>query len=198
MGRLEHIAKYPSPDELRETRYAEFQQEREAVSNSSEEVQQRRTEIAEAGGVAEFWGLFTLDGKRIAAKLLRGKFGPYWLCVDRLGNVVKHVPYCTAAAELQGLPFVLPKRGKQRIGMTAKERKAKEKSIRARIAKWEAKHGLSQRRERAPATALVSAHGMNLDNSTWVEVVRTDGGYSGEVVYLEPTEKAEWQKVLHE
>lgn len=45
-------------------------------------------DIQEAGGVATFgrYALEDLDGNRVAAKLIRGKFGPCWALLDSTGE----------------------------------------------------------------------------------------------------------------
>jgi hypothetical protein len=46
-----------------------------------------QAEIEEAGGVSTFRGLYRRsDGKRVAAKLIAGKFGPCWAFCDSEGS----------------------------------------------------------------------------------------------------------------
>lgn len=44
-----------------------------------------RATICEAGGFSEFWGLYK-DNRRVAAKLIQGKYGATWALCDREGN----------------------------------------------------------------------------------------------------------------
>jgi len=41
-----------------------------------------QAEIVRNGGKAEFWGLYTADGKRVAAKMIEGQYGLVWLLRD--------------------------------------------------------------------------------------------------------------------
>jgi hypothetical protein len=49
-------------------------------------LHRRQAEIMEAGGVAEFPALFNLDGQRVRAKLIDGKYGPCWAICDNRGR----------------------------------------------------------------------------------------------------------------
>lgn len=42
-------------------------------------LQRERVKIERAGGLAEFPALFDLDGNRVEAKLVSGRYGPCWL-----------------------------------------------------------------------------------------------------------------------
>jgi hypothetical protein len=52
----------------------------------SAQLEEKKAEIAERGGVWDFPALFDLDGNLVPAKLIDGKFGPCWAMVNGSGN----------------------------------------------------------------------------------------------------------------
>lgn len=144
---------------------------------------QTQAEIVENGGQAEFWGLFDLEGNRIAAKLINGKFGACWALCDANRNFTgRFVPFCQAAGEIGQWELarfqdddgeLIPEDSSEH----AKRLAAQIKRIEKRVASWEKKHGFSQRRELAPAVARIDGKGYGLSGSAWVATHRTDGGY---------------------
>ncbi len=138
----------------------------------------RQAEIAANGGMAEFWGLYDLDGNRLAAKMIDGRYGTCWAICDAKGKFTgKFIGFCEAAGELfahDGGTFVyLDDNGQPDEVARAKARK----HLEARVKRWEAKYGVSQRREMAPAYAKIDGKGTGLSGSAWVGTFRKDGGY---------------------
>lgn len=64
------------------------------ASGLSAQKKNLQANILENGGKASFWGLYTVDGQRVAAKMIDGQFGLVWLLredsVARFGR--KFVP----------------------------------------------------------------------------------------------------------
>jgi hypothetical protein len=52
------------------------------ASGLTAQLKRRQAEILEAGGVAEFPALFTLDGERVNARLIDTRYGRAWAMMD--------------------------------------------------------------------------------------------------------------------
>jgi hypothetical protein len=53
-----------------------------------------QADIVDAGGVAKFPALFTLDGEYVPAKRIEGQWGPRWMVLDADGNRTgEYLPY---------------------------------------------------------------------------------------------------------
>lgn len=115
---------------------------------------QLQAEINEAGGKAEFWGLYTKDGRRVKAKEI--KVAAY----HRNGAVDK---WCIFTA------------GGGRIYAPLNYGKGSKRSKVAQL-------GLVERREMAPAEAFIDGHGRGLSGSAWASYKRTDGGFPADAV----------------
>ena len=57
----------------------------------SARLYQTQAEIADRGGVATDWGLYTADGIRVRAALKMGEYGEYWAIQDSRGRYVVNV-----------------------------------------------------------------------------------------------------------
>src|SRR3990167_10637731 len=52
------------------------------ASGLSGRLASTKADLLDAGGKSEFWGLFTLDGQRVRAKLIDTKHGTCWALCD--------------------------------------------------------------------------------------------------------------------
>lgn len=88
-----------SAEELREKANRSTQRERESFERCDTDgfVSQfcdglyarlylRQAEIAEAGGMAEFDTVYTLEGERVPVKRINGRYGPCWAILDADGK----------------------------------------------------------------------------------------------------------------
>lgn len=155
-----------------------------------------QAEIVENGGRSEFWGLFDLQGNRIAAKLIDGRYGLCWaLCDANRKFTGRFIPFCEAAGELERLASeecpsysgwvqcemkVVIDGSDECLALRAAweaSHASQLKKSEKRVASWEKKHGFAQRRELAPAIAKMMGQGTGLSGRAWVATDRTDGGY---------------------
>lgn len=152
------------------------------ASNLNGQLYERQAEIAEAGGVAEFWGLFDLEGRRLPAKLIDGKHGPCWAMMTGPGGKFtgQFIPFCDSAADRWGYESggqacqeFDEESGCWRIDEGANEIACELAKVREE--RWVKRHGVRQLREMAPAVARMAGSGKGLSGSAWVAVFRTDG-----------------------
>lgn len=124
----------------------------------SSQLYTRQAEIVEAGGVANFPGLFNAAGERVRAKLCvrERAFDPvnpwksgtsvYWMILDANGkNTRQYFPH----------------------GKNSRKQKAA---------------GLHEAMEQAPAMAVIESSGRGLSGTAWVAVKRKDKGYPDNAV----------------
>lgn len=139
----------------------------------------KQAEIERAGGKAEFWGLYDLAGNRLMAKLIDGKYGMCWAMMDRPNGTFsgRFVPFCDAAGDLYAVEHgqVIYKTEGGRYVEDVEATADYIAKARARVERWERKHGVSQRREMAPAVAMHRGSGRGLSGRCWVAVERQDG-----------------------
>lgn len=118
-------------------------------------AQQKRAQanIVENGGKSSFIGLFTLDGKRVRAKVIK-THPPFAKWATQLTWA-----FCDANGKFTG-KFIT-------CGL-------KEKNL--------AKKGYKEEYEEAPAKAIIDGKGYGLSGSAWVAVIRLDKGYPEDAI----------------
>ena len=141
-------------------------------------------EVEENGGVAQCWGLFDKNGSRVAAKIVRGRFGDVWsICANNGKKTSKFVPMCIPAKELE----MLRNEDREHFGESLKKGtrryQEREEYLLRKVAEWEEKYGFSQIRETVPVEVTLDGRFTTSSLKAVVNVTRKDNGNSaGEIV----------------
>lgn len=135
------------------------------VSQSCHELNAREADakaaLADDGGMAEFPGLYDLEGNRLCAKLIDGRYGPCWAFLDKPGGDFTG-EFLTAKSTWRRPDDSFTKR--EKAGYKTRVRNLRKK-------------GYVEKLETAPAAVTLAGNGKGFSGltSVYVKTFRTDG-----------------------